>query len=209
MFKGRRIPTVQSRTGHMRPLMDNSCYEYIAVYVDNLLALGSMKDPQTFLTTLEAKHKFKLKGSGPINFHLGCDFERDKDGTLCMVPKQYIERMVSQYERLFNEKPKVNVTSPLEKGNDHPELDETDFLDAKGVQQYQSLIVSLQWAFTLGQIDVTTAVMTMSGFRAQPQAGHLERAKRIVGYLALFKYNQARIRFCTHESDFSDLHVPT
>jgi len=53
---------VQSQTGH-------SCYEYIAVYVDDL-ALG-MKDPQTFLTTLEAKHKFKLKGSGPINFHLG------------------------------------------------------------------------------------------------------------------------------------------
>ena len=188
----------------MRPLSDNSCYEYIAVYVDDL-ALG-MKDPQTFLTTLETKHKFKLKGSGPINFHLGCDFERDKDGTLCMVPKQYIERMVSQYERLFSEKPKVNVTSPLERG-DHPELDETDLLDEKDVQQYQSLIGSLQWAVTLGRIDVTTAVMSMSSFRAQPRVGHLERAKRIVGYL--FKYNQARIRFRTHEPDFSDLHVPT
>jgi len=31
----------------MRPLMDNSCYEYIAIYVDNL-ALG-MKDPQILL----------------------------------------------------------------------------------------------------------------------------------------------------------------
>jgi Reverse transcriptase (RNA-dependent DNA polymerase) len=188
----------------MRPATDMSCYEMVAVYVDDL-AFG-MKDPRKFLENLETKHKFKLKGSGPISFHLGCDFERDQDGTLSMVPRQYIERMINQYERMFSCKPKLNVTSPLDKG-DHPETDTSEFLDDAGQQQYQSLIGSLQWAITLGRIDVTTAVMTMSSFRAQPRVGHLSRVQRIVAYL--HRYCNARIRFRTHEPDFSDLPVPT
>jgi hypothetical protein len=69
------------------------------------------------------KYKFKLKGSaGPISFHLGCDFERDEDGNLCMVPQQYIEQIVAQYEGMFSSKPRTHYTSPLEK-NDHPEED--------------------------------------------------------------------------------------
>jgi len=29
------------------------------------------------------KHGYKLKGAGPFEFHLGCDFFQDPDGTLC------------------------------------------------------------------------------------------------------------------------------
>lgn len=187
----------------IRPAEDKSCYEMIAVYVDDL-AFG-MKDPKKFLSVLENKYQFKLKGSGSISFHLGCDFERDTDGTLCMVPKQYINRLVSQYERMFGCKPKTNVSSPIEKG-DHPETDTTDLLDAEGIQQYQSLIGSLQWAVSLGRLDITTAVMTMSSFRSLPRVGHLDRVKRIVSYL--YRFNKAKIRFRTHEPDFSDLAVP-
>ena len=186
----------------IRPAIDRSCYEMVAVYVDDL-AIG-MKDPEGFLKVLTDKYKFKLKGSGPITFHLGCDFER-KDGILCMAPQQYIERMISQYERMFASKPRTNVTSPLEK-NDHPEVDTSDFLDEEGIQQYQSLIGSLQWAVSLGRFDVTTAVMTLSSFRACPRKGHLDRAKRVVAYLYRFKF--AKIRFRTHEPDYSDLVVP-
>jgi hypothetical protein len=121
----------------------------VAVYVDDL-AIG-MKDPEGFLKVLTNKYKFKLKGSGPITFHLGCDFER-KDGILCMAPQQYIERMmISQYKRMFESKPRTNVTLPLEK-NDHPEVDTSDFLDEEGIQQYQSLIESLQWVVSLGRL---------------------------------------------------------
>ena len=80
-----------------RPAGDH--YEYIAVYVDDLAI--AMKDPTTFLGILTEKYKFKLKGSGSIAFHLGCNFFRDETGTLCMAPKQYIEKMVASYERMF------------------------------------------------------------------------------------------------------------
>ena len=48
--------------------------------------------------------------------------------------------------------------------------------------------------------------MTLSSFRAAPRMGHLERAKRIYGYLS--KMRSATIRVRTQEPDYSDLPVP-
>ena len=175
-------------------------YEYVAVYVDDLAI--AMKNPKEFVDILENKHKFKTKGTGPISFHLGMDFTRDEDNTLCLSPTKYIEKVMKNYERMFGEPPKQNVTSPLEKG-DHPEIDTSELLDAKGIQMYQSMIGALQWMVTIGRFDIITAVMTMSGFRAAPRKGHLDRLKRIYGYLA--KMRHAGIRIRTEEPDYSDL----
>ena len=57
----------------MRPQGDH--YEYIAVYVDDLLIAS--RQPQSIIDQLTAKpHAFKLKGTGPVSFHLGCDYFR-------------------------------------------------------------------------------------------------------------------------------------
>ena len=45
--------------------------------------------------------------------------------------------------------------------------------------------------------------MTLSSFRAVPRKGHLERAKRVVSYVAKFK--ESTIRFRTQEPDYSDI----
>ena len=51
-------------------------YEYIAVYVDDLMIAS--KDPKQIISALTSKpNNFKLKGTGPLTFHLGCDFVRD------------------------------------------------------------------------------------------------------------------------------------
>ena len=62
-------------------------YEYIATYVDDLAL--ALKDPQAFTDALRNEHGFKLKGTGLIAFHLGCDFTRDAYGTLCMAPVKH------------------------------------------------------------------------------------------------------------------------
>jgi hypothetical protein len=175
-------------------------YEYIAVYVDDLAL--ALTDPKSFVATLENKYNFKLKGTGPISYHLGMDFYRDEDGTLCIAPRKYIEKMISSYERMFGQAPKQNVSSPIEKG-DHPELDETNILDDDGIKKYQSLIGALQWVITIGRFDVNTSVMTLSGFRAAPRVGHMDRVKRIYGYLS--KMRHAAIRIRTEEPDYSDV----
>ena len=126
-----------------------------------------MREPDIFVKLLRSKYGFKIKEAGPLEFHLGADFFRDKEGTLCMAPQKYIERLTASYEKMFEEKPSAKMYSPLMKG-DHPELDDSEFLDADGVQQYQSLIGSMQWAISLGCFDIATAVMSMSSFQTAP-----------------------------------------
>jgi len=117
-----------------------------------------------------------------------------------MSPRKYIEKLLGTYEHIFGSKPKQNVTSPLEKG-DHPELDMSEELD--GIKNYQSLIGALQWSISLGRIDITTAVMTMSGFGVAPRKGHMECVQHIISYLVKIKH--AAIRFCTEPPNFSAL----
>jgi len=96
-------------------------YEYIAQYVDDL-AIAS-KNPKAICDVLETEHGFKLSGTGPLVYHLGCDFFRDEHYVLCMSPQKYIDKMIQNYELTFVSKPK-SFLSPLEKG-DHPELDKS------------------------------------------------------------------------------------
>ena len=177
-------------------------YEYIAVYVDDLCIVAV--EPKVIIDLLMDKYKYRLKGSGPIEFHLGCDYFRDCDGILCYAPKRYVEKMVGSYKEMFGVNPREE-TSPLVKG-DHPELDNSEELGAEGIKQYQSMIGALQWAVSLGRLDITTAVMTMSGYRVAPRQGHLDRCKRIYGYLSKMRHSQIRIN--TGEPDFSGLTTP-
>ena len=69
----------------MRDMGDH--YECIGVYVDDLIIAS--RNPKGIIDALTAKpHKFKLKGTGEVDFHLGCDYFRDDDGTLCVGPRE-------------------------------------------------------------------------------------------------------------------------
>ena len=111
-----------------------------------------------------------------------------------MSPRKYIEKITETYISFFGEKPpKIGVSSPLE-NNDHPELDTSDLLGDDDIQKYQCLISQLQWAIAIGRFDISLAIMTMSSFRVMPRVGHLDRLKRIVGYLCKFKHYRTRFR---------------
>ena len=51
--------------------------------------------------------------------------------------------------------------------------------------------------------DIQSAVMTLSSFRAQPRKGHLERIKRIYGFLCRFRH--FKLRFRVDEPDYSGI----
>ena len=127
----------------MRDMGDH--YECIAVYVDDLLLAS--RDPKGIIAVLKDVHKFNLKGSSAISYHLGCDFFRDEEGRLCCAPRKYIKKMEDTYFHLFGSKPK-NAVSPLVKG-DHPELDATELLDLENVKTHQSP----DWCIAVGHSD--------------------------------------------------------
>ena len=180
-------------------------WEYVATYVDDLLL--AMEDPNELIKMLEAKpFLLKLKGSGPLDYHLGCNFERDpEDKTIKWVPRKYIDRMMDMYKRHFDEEPSIPKKErgvPLV-GGDHPELDESPLLGPEDIRKYQSLIGALQWLITLGRFDINVHVMTMSRFAQAPRQGHLDRVKRIFAYVKHSKEYAIRVR--TGKPDYSKI----
>ena len=71
----------------MKPEPGGTCYEYIAVYVDDLAIAA--KDPQAFCNELKKRYNLKLKGVGPLEYHLGCTYKKDPDGTLAADPRRF------------------------------------------------------------------------------------------------------------------------
>ena len=183
----------------MRPEPGGTCYEYIAVYVDDLAIAA--KDPQAFCNELKKGYNLKLKGVGSLEYHLGCTYKKDPDGTLAADPRRYVNKILESYERMFKEKPRKS-RPPLEEG-DQPELHTPELCDEHQTNQFQTLVGQLQWLISPGHFDIAVHVMSLSRFRAPPRKGHLDRTKRIVGYL-LFLPDGA-IRFRTGEPDFSSL----
>ena len=168
-------------------------YEYIAVYVDDLMIASRL--PEVIISALVDEHNFKLKGTGPTEFHLGCDFYRDKNGILCYAPKKYIEKILDNYRRIYGKWPKP-AHSPLIDG-DHPELDTSELLSEDNQKIYQSLIGALQWVIQIGRFDITTSVMSLSRFRALPRQGHLDHVKRIHGYLSKMRRSRSGLTHLT------------
>ena len=102
---------------------------------------------------------------------------------------------------MFGEDPKPYKT-PLEK-NDHPETDSLDLVGPDLIDKYMSMIGQLQWAVSLGRFDILSHVMSMSRFQLAPRLGHVERVKRIYGYLSKAKHYA--IRYRTDKPDYSHM----
>jgi hypothetical protein len=178
-------------------------YEYICVYVDDIMHMS--KCPEELFTKLKDTYNYSLSGVGEPSYHLGGDFFRDKDGTLAWGASSYIKKMLLNYNKHFDIPPK-EYSSPILEG-DHPELDLTKELDAAGIQLYQSMIGALQWAVTLGRFDILMGVTAMSSFRISPRQGHLDRLKRIYGYLK--RQPEGAVRFRTGIPDHEATELPT
>ena len=183
----------------MRPEPGGTCYEYIAVYVDDLAIAA--KDPQAFCNELKKRYNLKLKGVGPLEYHLGCTYKKDPDGTLAADPRRYVNKILESYESMFKEKPRKS-RPPLEEG-DHPELHTPELCDEHQTNQLQTLVGQLQWLISPGHVDIAVHVMSLSRFRTQSRKGNPDRAKRIVGYLLFLP--DGTIRFRTEEPDLLPL----
>ena len=178
-------------------------YEYIAIFVDDLLIAS--EEPQKIIQDLKDKFMLKIKGDGPLEYHLGCDYKVDKDDTLVAQPTKYINKIQDSYKKIFPNVNSMNAKSPLEK-NDHSELDNSELCNEEQIAKYMRMIGQLQWAITLGRYDILAQVMSMSRFRLGPKIGHLERMKRLYGYLVKTKHFAIRYRMITppkHEYEWT------
>ena len=181
-------------------MMDaGSNWEYICVYVDDLLIHS--KDPIVIVD--ELKQRYKLKGVGHPEFFLGADIKRvdhPEENVLVMCCQTYVKKCLKSVEKMIGEPIKSEIHAPLVPG-DHPELDDSAEVNVDKQQQYRSMIGMLQWAVTLGRIDIACAVMTMSRFCVAPREGHFKRVVCIFGFLRTIK--KTGIKFLTEIPDYS------
>eukprot|EP00957_Ditylum_brightwellii_P003921 298884-Ditylum_brightwellii.AAC.1 len=70
---------------------------------------------------------------------------------------------------------------------------------------YWQLIGEMQWAVTLGWIDIIAATMTMARFRPAPCQGHLKHSKCI--YCFPHNYKKTTIKFNAEMIDYSNCKV--
>ena len=149
------------------------CYEYIAVYVDDLCIAA--ESPSAIINIFKTKYHLMVKGDGKLNCNLGADYFEDPDGNFVSQPRKYIDKLANTYKRLFNDDPPKGYKTLLDK-NDHLELDTSEILEVDMAARYLAMVGQLHWLVTLGRVP------TMSRLSAAPRQGHMDRLKRIYSY---------------------------
>ena len=67
------------------------CYEYIAVYVDDLCIAA--ESPSAIIGIFKTTYNLKVKGDGKLSYHLGADYFEDLDVTFVGQPRKYIDKL--------------------------------------------------------------------------------------------------------------------
>jgi hypothetical protein len=176
----------------LRKDKEGKLYDYIAFYVDDFIIVSN--HPAELAA--ELGEIFSIKEIGPPSRYLGADV-RWVDGYFHFSSTTYLTEVLDQLQRAgsLEEQPangfkkfktpyefKEDDTTPLTPG-DHPELDSSEMLDDVGHHLFQRMVGILQWIVLIGRYDVCYVTASMSRFGSAPRQGHLDRVKRIFGYL--------------------------
>ena len=145
---------------------DSTGYDYICTHVDNFKIVA--RDPDRWLTQISGV--FLLKSTGPPSYDLGNDYVwSPSENTWVLGCSTYIKECICHLEedgmiegKLWEHK------NPLP-AEVHPEMDESPLLDDQGLKLYQMLIGMAQWACTIGHLDISFTVSSLSRFSAAPR----------------------------------------
>ena len=161
-------------------------YEYILVYVDDILAISTKAIE--VMNEIQEKFKFKKNKIAPPEIYLGGRLENKYlNGKLVwtLTSKDYIKAVIDNIEvRLKKTGDKLNSKAITPMIQDYkPELDISKELDKEGITMYQELIGELRWAIEIGRVDILHEVSLLSSYQASPRRGHLEQLIHIFSYL--------------------------
>ena len=170
-------------------------YEYLAIYVDDLLAWG--KEPLKIIE--EVQKSFKLQGIGFPDYYLGADVNPinephlKKEGfALGLSAKTYIRNALNKLEPMFGGGPFHKAKSPMIESY-HPESDTSPLLGPEDITRYRAMLGCANWTVTLGRFDIAYATSTLARYSMAPREGHLIAMKRLFGYLRTFPHGELMI----------------
>ncbi len=162
-------------------------YEYILVYVDDILVLSAA--PLPIMKTIQATYRLKDPPAPPSTY-LGATIKpwsipNETKPVWSMNCVQYLKEALKNVELELSKSNyclKGKPSTPMQAGY-RPELDVSPVLGPDQANYYQSLIGILRWAVELGRIDIYIDVAMLSSHLAEPRIGHLEQVLHIFSYL--------------------------
>ena len=112
-------------------------WEYIGVYVDDLLIMS--KNTDAIIKTLEKE--YTLKGVRFPKYYLGADMKMldAPEKVFTLGSATYVKHCLVVYEQISGEQPAKKIKTPLDP-KDYPELNDTDLLDEVGMHLYWKLL---------------------------------------------------------------------
>ena len=161
-------------------------YEYILVYVDDILSVSY--DPIEPMKEIQRDLKFKKDKIAPPEFYLGGKLEKKElngKSMWSLTSKDYIKAAVENVEKTLEKKGMILPTradTPMIKDY-YPELDESPELNEQDITWFQELIGILRWSVEIGRVDILTELSLLSAYQASPREGHLNQLLRIFAFL--------------------------
>ncbi|KAM2897932.1 hypothetical protein COP2_007520 [Malus domestica] len=158
-------------------------YVYLLIYVDDMLIASSDRTEISKLKT-QMQNEFEMKDLGEAKKILGMEITRDrKKWLVCLVQKQYLEKLLHKFGILDETKPVNTPLAPHFKLSTQlcPNCDK-ERTKIKDVP-YSSLVGGLMYAMVCTRPDIAHAVGLVSRFMHNPGKMHWEAAKWILRYL--------------------------
>ena len=197
-----------------------SYYEYILMYVDDILSISC--DARAILDEIQQTFKFKNGKIETPEYYLGAKLQKKPlNGFQCwtITSQDYIKAAVKNVEetmkRTGRRLPTSNIDTPMNITY-QPELDITEELNKNDVTYFQELIGVLRWATEIGRVDILLEVSLLSQYQASPREGHLEQVLHIIAFLKkhpkLTLYMSPELPridygdFRTNREDFSEIY---
>jgi len=148
---------------------------FMLIYVDDIIVTSSCPEAVTALLQ-DLKQDFALKDLGELNYFLGIEVQKQKDGILLSQGK-YAKDILTRVGMLSC-KP---VTTPLSV-SEKLSSQEGDLLGSEDSTQYRSIVGALQY-LTLTRPDIAYSVNKVCQFLHSPTTIHWTAVKRILRYV--------------------------
>ncbi|MEM7375623.1 MAG: reverse transcriptase domain-containing protein, partial [Bacteroidota bacterium] len=148
----------------------NGQYEYIARYVDDIIAFA--KDPMKIMNELQKD--YVMKGVGTPQYYLGGDIldlneHWKKDGiSQAFAATTYIQNCIPKILKTVGMDQLPKRKTPMDPEY-HPELDDSSLCPKEEITKYQSLIGCANWILTLGRFDIAYTLNSLSRYSVAPR----------------------------------------
>lgn len=176
-------------TGHLREMgfrrsdLDHSVWAkddiVVAIYVDDILVFGESQ-ASIASTKQQLSDRFKMVDSGEVDYFLGLQVHRDKEGKFGLSQSHYVDRILAEFDMAEAAPADTPIVTLLRKRvpNSTHSIDEpTD------IKRYQRAIGSLMYLMLATRPDLAFAVSHLSQFCSDPTKVHWSAVKRVFRYL--------------------------